>query len=78
MSFKPLLLEGATDAAGFLGGALLAFWLGQVWGFDIFAPGYGNSTMVGIVMVGLGGGGGLQLARALRHKLQAGKSGDDA
>jgi hypothetical protein len=30
---------------------------------DIFAPGYGTSSTVAIVLVGLGGGVGLQLAR---------------
>jgi len=58
-----LLVEGLSDAVGFVGGALLGFWLGRLIGFDIFAPGYGVSSMVGIVLVGLGGGAGLQLAR---------------
>jgi len=30
---------------------------------DIFAPGYGNQSLVGIVLVGLGGGLGLHAAR---------------
>lgn len=64
---NPLLLEGLTDAIGFVGGALLGFWLGRLLGFDIFAPGYSNSTLVGIVMCGLGGGLGVQLARRWRR-----------
>jgi hypothetical protein len=36
---------------------------GQLMGFDIFANGYGNDSIGGIVLVGLGGGLGLQLAR---------------
>lgn len=64
---NPLLLEGLTDAAGFVGGALLGFWLGRLLGFDIFAPGYSNGTLVGIVMCGLGGGLGVQLARRWRR-----------
>jgi hypothetical protein len=63
-----LLLEGLSDAVGFVGGALLGFWLGRLLGFDIFAAGYGNASVGGIVLVGLGGGGGLQVARRWRNK----------
>jgi hypothetical protein len=61
-----LLLEGLSDAVGFIGGALLGFWLGRLLGLDIFAPGYGNDAIGGIVLAGLGGGLGLQLARRWR------------
>ena len=61
------LLEGLSDAIGFVGGALLGFWLGRVLGFDIFAAGYTNASIAGIVMVGIGGGLGLQLARRWRR-----------
>ena len=60
---KSLLTEGLSDAVGFVGGALLGFWIGRLLGLDIFAPGYGNASIGGILLVGLGGGGGLQLAR---------------
>ena len=69
-----LLLEGLSDAVGFVGGALAGFWLARAFGFDLFATGYGTSSLVAIVAVGLGGGAGLQLARrwrtarALRNK----------
>ena len=59
----PSLAEGISDAIGFVGGALVGFWLGQWLGMDIFAPGYGNKALVGIALVGLGGGLGLQAAR---------------
>ncbi len=62
----PLLVEGLTDAAGFLGGVLLAWWLGLLLGLDPLAAGYGNSAMGGIVLAGLGGGLGLHLARRWR------------
>jgi hypothetical protein len=62
-----LLLEGLTDAIGFVGGALAGFWLGRLLGFDIFADGYGNDSIFGIVLVGLGGGLGLQGARRWRR-----------
>ena len=58
-----LWLEGLSDAIGFVAGALLSFGIGQLLGWDIFAPGYGNASLAGIVLVGLGGGLGLQLAR---------------
>jgi hypothetical protein len=62
-----LLLEGISDAVGFVGGALLGFWAGHLLGFDIFAPGYGTASIVGIALVGLGGGLGLQGARRWRN-----------
>ena len=75
MSQKSLLIEGLSDAIGFLGGALLGFWMGRLLGLDIFAEGYGNSALGGIVLVGLGGGLGLQLARRWR-RTQAQKNKD--
>jgi uncharacterized membrane protein YdjX (TVP38/TMEM64 family) len=63
-----LLLEGVSDAIGFVGGALLAFWVGRLLGLDIFAPGYGNASIGGIVLIGVGGGLGLQLARRWRNR----------
>ena len=67
MNQKSLLVEGLSDAIGFVGGALLGFWLGRLLGLDVFAAGYGNSALGGIVLVGLGGGLGLQLARRWRR-----------
>lgn len=69
----PLFKEGVLDAVGFVGGALLGYWLGQWLGLDIFAPGYSPATIVAILLVSLGGGGGLQVARALHAKLQSPK-----
>lgn len=71
-----LLLEGLSDAVGFVGGALLGFWLGRLFGLDIFAAGYGNSAIGGIVLVGLGGGVGLQIVRRWR-RARAKKQGED-
>ncbi|WP_395056926.1 hypothetical protein [Polaromonas sp.] len=73
---RSLLLEGLSDAIGFIGGALVAFWLGRFFGFDIFAEGYGNSAIAGIVMVGIGGGLGLQLARRWRRAQTKKRSGE--
>ena len=65
------LLEGLSDAVGFVTGALLGFGLGITFGLDLFAPGYGTGSIVAIVLVGLGGGMGLQAARHLRARKQA-------
>jgi hypothetical protein len=63
---QSLWIEGVSDAVGFLGGALLGFWLGRLLGLDIFAPGYGNASIAAILLVGIGGGLGLQGARRWR------------
>jgi prepilin signal peptidase PulO-like enzyme (type II secretory pathway) len=63
---NPLLLEGLADAVGFIGGALLGYWLGLAFGLDIFEAGYTNASIGAILLVGLGGGIGLQLARRWR------------
>jgi hypothetical protein len=60
---RNLLAEGISDAVGFVGGALLGFWIGRFIGWDVFASGYGIDSIGGILLVGLGGGIGLQLAR---------------
>ena len=65
---KSLLLEGLSDAIGFVGGALLRSWIGRLLGLDVFEAGYGNASIAGIVLVGLGGGLGLQVARRWRSK----------
>lgn len=69
------LMEGLSDAVGFVGGALLGFWIGRLLGLDIFAPGYTGASIGGIVLVGLGGGLGLQVARRWRAR-QASKHQD--
>ena len=63
---KQLLIEGLSDAAGFVMGALAAYGVSHLLGLDVFAPGYSNSSIFGIVLLGLGGGLGLQAARRLR------------
>ncbi|MDB5750478.1 MAG: hypothetical protein JWP65_899 [Ramlibacter sp.] len=65
-----LLVEGLTDAAGFLGGALLGFWIGRLIGWDIFSPGYGNATIFALALCGIGGGAGVQVARRLRSRVR--------
>ena len=65
-STRQLLLEGVTDAAGFLGGALAGYGIGRMLGLDIFTEGYDSSSITGIVLVGLGCGLGRHLARRVR------------
>ena len=65
---KQLLREGISDAVGFVGGALAGYWIGQLLNWNMFAEGYSNTSLGAIVLVGLGGGGGLQLARTWRAK----------
>jgi len=46
---------------------LLGFFAGQLLGCDVFDEGYSTRSMVGIALVGLGGGMGLQAARRWLH-----------
>ncbi len=68
MSARKLLMEGLSDAVGFVGGALAGYWVGQLLGWNIFSAGYNNASIGAILLVGLGGGGGLKLARLWRSK----------
>ena len=67
---KSLLVEGLSDAVGFVGGALLGFWVGSLLGLDIFSEGYDSASIFAILLVGLGGGLGLQLARGSQKRNQ--------
>ncbi|MDR0260473.1 MAG: hypothetical protein LBI76_11765 [Comamonas sp.] len=57
---QQLLIEGLSDAAGFLVGALL--------GWQLFSEGYDAGSIAAIALVGLGGGLGLQQARRWRNR----------
>ena len=61
-----LLLEGLADAVGFVAGALAGYGIGLALGLNVFDAGYGNGSIAAIVLVGLGGGIGLHLARRWR------------
>ncbi len=63
-------MEGLSDAAGFLVGALTGYALGWLLGLDVFSPGYGTASIFGIALVGVGGGAGLQVARRWRARRQ--------
>lgn len=62
---RQLMVLGIAQAAAFFAGAMLGRWLGLALGWDAFGPeGYTGSAIAGIALVGLGGGVGVQLARA--------------
>jgi hypothetical protein len=63
---NPLLMEGLTDAIGFVVGALLGYAIARLLGFDPLVSGYENSALAGILLCGLGGGAGVQIARRWR------------
>ncbi len=59
-----LLILGVAQAVLFVVGGLLGRWIGMAFGIDAFSStGYSAREMIGILLVGLGAGGGLQLAR---------------
>ncbi len=64
------LMEGLTDAVGFMVGALLGYGVGSAFGLDLFEPGYGTGSIIAILLVGIGGGMGLQAARRFRAPKQ--------
>ena len=62
------LIEGVTDAIGFVVGALVGYGLGESFGLEVFAEGYSTDALLAIALIGIGGGAGLQAARHLRGK----------
>jgi hypothetical protein len=63
-STSQLLVLGVSQALGFFLGAVLGRYAGLWLGFDAFGPdGYSGKAMGGILLIGLGGGAGVQLAR---------------
>lgn len=60
-----LMKLGIAQAVLFVAGALLGRGIGLLLDLDAFgAGGYGNKEIFGILLIGLGGGAGVQLARA--------------
>jgi F0F1-type ATP synthase assembly protein I len=64
-SARRLWVLGLSQALGFIVGALLGRYLGLLLGCDALAgdSGYSMQSMVGILLIGFGGGAGVQLAR---------------
>jgi hypothetical protein len=67
---QSLLIEGLSDAVGFLAGSLAGLALGHFLGLETLSGGYSTSAIVGIALVGIGGGLGLQAARRWRLRGQ--------
>ena len=65
---RRLLIEGLSDAIGFVAGALAGYAVARAVGLDLFAEGYGAASIAGIALVGLGGGLGLHAARRWRAR----------
>ncbi|WP_225781312.1 hypothetical protein [Xenophilus sp. Marseille-Q4582] len=62
---RQLMALGISQAVCFFVGALLGRWLGLALGWDAFGPeGYTGRAIAGIALIGLGGGGGVHLARS--------------
>ena len=70
------LLEGLTDAIGFIAGALLGYGLGVALGLNLCAEGYGTGSVIAMLLVGLGGGMGLQAARYSRDRRKQSPNAD--
>jgi hypothetical protein len=66
--FAQLLKQGLFDAIGFLIGTALGYGAGQLLSIDLFAPGYSMMSLLGIALIGIGGGMGLQASRFLLQK----------
>ncbi|RYZ12956.1 MAG: hypothetical protein EOO24_01605 [Comamonadaceae bacterium] len=60
-----LLLLGVGQALMFVVGGVAGRWLGLALGCDALADGFGMRVMAGMLLIGLGAGGGAQLARLL-------------
>ena len=61
---RQLLVLGVAQALLFLVGGLLGRWLGMALGLDAFGPGgYSYRAIFGMLLIGLGAGGGAQVAR---------------
>ena len=66
-TLKQLLFEGLTDFMGFATGAFLCYWLGTFLGFNMAVAGNtSNAGIIGVVVMLVGGGLGLKIARRLR------------
>ena len=68
-TIKQLLIEGLSDAFGFVMGFFACYGVGTLLGFDMNVA--GNTSTTGILLVGamlICGGSGLKLARIWRNK----------
>ena len=64
----PPVLKFLAEAVGFVGGALVGYWLGRWLGFDLLRDGWDNVSVIAIAAVGLCGGIGLGAGRRWAEK----------
>ncbi len=62
------LWTGVSDAIGFVMGALTGYGVARFFNLDPFAQGYDNKSIIAIVLIGLGGGLGLNVARRWQNR----------
>lgn len=72
----PLLAKGLTDAVGFVGGALVGYWLARAAGIDALRDLQRNAGVLAIAAIGLCGGIGLGAARRWRESRRDTPSGN--
>ena len=66
-TLKQLLFDGLADCVGFAGGAFLCYWIGTLLSFNMAVAGNtSNAGIIGVVVMLIGGGFGLKIARQLR------------
>ena len=66
-TLKQLLFDGLADFVGFAGGAFLCYWIGTLLSFNMAVAGNtSNAGIIGVVVMLIGGGFGLKIARQLR------------
>jgi hypothetical protein len=66
-TLKQLLFDGLADFLGFAGGAFLCYWIGTLLSFNMAVAGNtSNAGIIGVVVMLIGGGLGLKIARHLR------------
>ena len=67
-NLRTLLFDGLADAAGCLIGGLLGLGAGQLFGLELPAGSFSNSSLIGIALIVLGASMGVRLARRWRAR----------
>lgn len=70
----PLLAKSLTDTVGFVGGALVGYWLARAVGIDALRDLQESAGVLAIAAIGLCGGIGLGAARRWRTGREQGES----
>ena len=70
VNFRSLLFDGLADAAGCLVGAMLGLGVGQLFGLDLPAGSFSNSSLIGIALIVLAASVGVRVARHWRSRFR--------